>query len=247
MTGRQRKGRLLLNTAPERIGVIGAMQTEIDDLRAQMTDVTVQTVAGTDFVCGKWEGRRLVAAVSGVGKVFSAMCTQAMILTFSPDLILNVGVSGSLSPTLGIGDIAVADSVVQHDMDTTAIGDPPGMLSGINRVDLPCTARYVRLLEKAADSLGLHRETGVIASGDLFVHSAAQKNRIKDQFGAISCEMEGGSIGTVCFVNGVDFCVLRAISDGGNEDAPEDFASSLRKASLAAQNVLYAFLRELPV
>ena len=234
-----------MTTAPELIGVIGAMQTEVDDLRAQMTDVTVRHIAGTEFVLGQWEGRNIVAAVSGIGKVFSAMWAQTMILTFAPDVIINVGVSGSLSPTLGIGDIAVADNVVQHDMDTTAIGDPPGLLNGIDRVYLPCTERYVRLLERAADALELHRETGVIASGDLFVHSASQKNRIKEQFNAISCEMEGGSIGTVCFVNGVDFCVLRAISDGGNEDAPEDYTASLRKASLAAQNVLYAFLREL--
>ena len=235
-----------MHTTHNLIGIIGAMQTEIDDLRAQMQDVTVQTIAGKEFVLGTWEGRPIVAAVSGIGKVFSAMCTQTMILHFSPSLILNVGVSGSLSPTLSIGDIAVADNVVQHDMDTTPIGDPPGFLSGIDRVYLPCTPSYVQLLERAADALGLHHETGVIASGDIFVHTTAQKNRIQEQFHAISCEMEGGSIGTVCFVNGVDFCVLRAISDGGNEDAAEDYTASLRKASLAAQNVLYAFLRELP-
>lgn len=236
-----------MKTAPKLIGVIGAMQTEIDNLRAQMTDVSVRRIAGTEFVLGKWEGRSIVAAVSGVGKVFSAMCAQTMILTFSPDVIINVGVSGSLSCTLGVGDIAVADRVVQHDMDTTAIGDPPGLLSGIDLVYLPCTEKYVRLLEKAADTLSLHRETGVIASGDQFIHSDEQKERITGQFNAISCEMEGGSIGTVCYVNGVDFCVLRAISDGGNEDADVDFAVNLRHASLAAQNVLYAFLRELPV
>ena len=235
-----------MTTVPGLIGVIGAMQTEVDDLRDQMTDVSVRHIAGTEFVCGLWEGRRIVAAVSGIGKVFSAMCAQTMILTFSPDVIINVGVSGSLSPTLGIGDIAVAASVVQHDMDTTAIGDPPGLLNGLDRVYLPCTERYVRLLETAADTLSLHRETGVIASGDQFVHTAAQKNRIKELFRAISCEMEGGSIGTVCFKNGVDFCIVRAISDGGNEDAAADYTASLRKASLAAQNVLYAFLRELP-
>lgn len=227
------------------IGVIGAMQKEVDELREQMTDVSTEMIAGREYVRGLWEGRPIVAAVSGVGKVFSGICAQSMILRYAPRLIINVGVSGGLSPTLTIGDIAIADEVVQHDMDTTGLGDEPGLLSGINRVYLPCGAAYVRMLEQAADTLGLHHETGVIASGDLFVHTAEKKAWIRDQFGAISCEMEGGSIGTVCFVNGVDCCVLRAISDGGNESAATDFASSVRKASLAAQSVLYAFLRQL--
>lgn len=227
------------------IGVIAAMQTEADELREQMTDITTETIAGTEFVRGLWEGKPIVVAVSGIGKVFSAICAQTMILRYAPALIINVGVSGALSPTLSIGDVVVANEVVQHDMDTTAIGDEPGLLSGINRIYLPCSAQYVRLLEQAADSLGLRHETGVIASGDLFVHTEEKKQWLREQFRAISCEMEGGSIGTVCFVNGVDFCVLRAVSDGGDEDAPQDFTVSLRKASLAAQRVLYAFLRQL--
>lgn len=228
------------------IGVIGAMKTEVDDLKAQMTDVTVQTICGMDFVCGLWEGRRLVAAVSGVGKVFSAICAQTMILRFSPDLIVNIGVAGGLSPTLGIGDVAIANAVAQHDMDTTGLGDEPGLLSGLNRVYLPCTESVVRAFEQAADALGLHRETGVIASGDVFVHTAQRKAFIREQFSAIACEMEGGSIGAVCFRAGVDFCIVRTISDGGDESAATDFAASMRKATLAAQNILYAFLRQLP-
>ena len=202
-----------MNTVPQNpIGVIGAMQKEVDELREQMTDVTVDVIAGREYVRGLWEGRPIVAAVSGVGKVFSAICAQSMILRYAPRLIINVGVSGGLSPTLSIGDIVVADEVVQHDMDTTGLGDEPGLLSGINRVYLPCSPQY----------------------------TSEKKVWLREQFRAISCEMEGASIGTVCYVNGVDCCVLRAISDGGNENAQRDFTESVRQASLAAQSVLYA-------
>lgn len=227
------------------IGVIGAMKPEIDALKAKLCDTTVTVISGVEFVRGTLDGVEVVAAVCGIGKVFAALCAQTLILTFHPDLVVNIGVAGSTSPDLNIGDIAVAQSVVQHDMDTSPLGDPVGLISGINVIHFPCAAPYVTLFEEACADLGLHSQTGVIASGDCFVHSSEKKNWLRDTFHAIACEMEGGAIGHVCYVNDTDFCVIRAMSDNGDETSDRDYKDSLQRASDAALDVMYAFLRKI--
>ena len=115
-----------------RIGVIGAMQMEVDNLKAVMEDVTTETYSGVEFVSGKYASKDVVVAKCGIGKVFAAICAEAMILKFDVDKIINIGVAGSLTKDLGVLDVAVANNVVQHDMDTSPLGDPVGLLSGIN-------------------------------------------------------------------------------------------------------------------
>ena len=224
------------------VGVIAAMPEEIDAVKQKLTDVTTMQISGITFYQGKYEGVSVVAAKCGVGKVFAAICAQTMIVKFAPDLILHIGVAGALSDSLHIGDIAIASSVVQHDMDTSALGDPVGMISGISLVHIPCTQSVVGALQSCAEKLKIHCEVGTIASGDCFMSDRERKKNIADTFGAIACEMEGASTGQVCFVNGVDFCVIRAISDSGDENASTDFAASLARASQAAIRLLDAFL-----
>ena len=129
-------------------GIIGAMKIEIEALNAQMENRQTKTVSGIEFTSGTLCGREAVTAVCGIGKVFAAMCAQTMILLYSPDRIINTGVAGSLSTKLNIGDIAVSDFVVEHDMDTSPLGDPVGMISGINIVDIPADGE---LADKAGE------------------------------------------------------------------------------------------------
>ena len=200
----------------ELIGIIGAMQVETEGLIAEMTDTKTDTVSGVKFTSGKLCGRDVVVATCGVGKVFAAICAEAMILRFGVTALLNTGVAGGLLPELEIGDVALADKVVQHDMNTTALGDPQGLLSGINIVEIDTSAKLLKPLCEATAELDFNGAVGTIASGDLFVAKASTKERIVSQFGAIACEMEGAAIGHVAFVNNVPFAVLRVISDGGD-------------------------------
>lgn len=213
------------------IGIIGAMQIEIDGLRQKLERPVSCTVSGITYTSGTLNGKDVVLAVCGIGKVFAAICTQTMLLRYHAGAVINTGVAGTLSDRLGIQDIAIASAVVQHDMDTTALGDPPGFLSGLNRVALPCGETLVRLAEEEAAALGFHTQTGVIASGDQFIHSTAQKERIRAQFQGIAAEMEGGSIGHVCHVNGVPFVVIRAISDSASGSSPLDYPRFAAKAA----------------
>ena len=225
-----------------KVGIIGAMKSEMDALKTHIEGASVETIAGVEYVEGTLEGVPVVAATSGIGKVAAGICAQAMILKYEPDLVINIGVAGSLTPKLNIGDIAVATAVVQHDMDTTGLGDPLGMISGIDIVEIESSKDAVEGLIKSASDLGFNNEKGVIATGDIFVTNTERKKFITEKFGAIACEMEGAGIGQTCYVNGVPFCVLRAISDNGDENVHQDYHMSLEMAADRATQVMERYL-----
>lgn len=223
-----------------KIGVIGAMQMEIDNLKESMENITSETISGVTYVSGEIGDKEVVAAVSGVGKVFAAICTEAMILTYHVDMVINIGVAGTLCKELGVMDVAVADQVVQHDMNTSALGDPVGLLSGINEVFLPTDEKMRRLLCECLMDKGFRYKVGTVATGDLFLHKPDQKALIHERFHAIAGEMEGGSIGHVCYVNKIPFAVLRSISDG--EGGAMDYATFAEQAALRAIEVVVEFI-----
>lgn len=138
------------------IGVIGAMQMEVDDLKAQMTDTQTEVYSGVEFVEGKIGDQYVVAAKCGIGKVFAAICAEAMILKYDVDMIVNIGVAGTLTKDLNVLDVAVATNVLQHDMDTSPIGDPKGLLSGINMILLPADTKMVELMCSCLADRNIH-------------------------------------------------------------------------------------------
>lgn len=223
------------------IGIICAMDKEACGIIENMTDVTREEISGVTFNKGKINGKDCVVAVCGIGKVFAALCAQTMILTYSPSLIINSGVAGGLHPSLKVCDITVATSLVQHDMDTSAIGDPKGLISGINIINIPTNEKASARLTDAAKSCGINVVSGVIATGDKFVASNDDKKAIVDSFSAIACEMEGGAIAQVCYVNNVPVCVMRAISDGGDDSATLDYPTFAKLASEQSVKVIMKF------
>lgn len=223
-----------------RIGVIGAMQMEVDNLKAVMEEVTTETYSGVEFVCGKYAGKEVVVAKCGIGKVFAAICAEAMILKFDVDKIINIGVAGSLTKDLGVLDVAVANNVVQHDMDTSPLGDPVGLLSGINMVTLDADKDMNDLLCDCLLDKGIKFKKGTIATGDQFVATKEQKDRITGMFDAIAAEMEGGSIGHVCYINNIPFAILRSISD--SEGGAIDYQTFAEKAADQSIEVVKEFI-----
>lgn len=223
------------------IGIIAAMHKEADGIIEKMNVTNTEVISGITFTIGKLKNKDCVVAVCGIGKVFAALCAQTMILRYSPSLIINSGVAGGLDPSLKVCDIALASSLVQHDMDTSSLGDPKGMISGINIINLPCDEKNTDRLRKCAEAEGIKTLTGVIASGDRFVSSSSDKKAIVDSFSAIACEMEGAAIAHVCYVNNVPCCVMRAISDGGDDNAVLDYPTFAKMAAQRAINVIIRF------
>ena len=201
------------------IGIIAAMSVELEKLKASATITREERVSGLTFTLGTLEGKEVVMTVCGEGKVNAALSAEAMILRYAPALLINTGVAGALSDTLSVPDVAVATAVCQHDYDISPLGYEkgqvlfPGGSAKFFETDERATAAFVA----AADASGVHTETGVIASGDVFVADGGLKTAIRESFSAIACEMEGGAIGQVAFLNRTPFAVIRAISDGADD------------------------------
>ena len=215
------------------IGIIGAMDAEVDSLVGMLENKKHDKVGVVDFFSGMIFGKEVVIAKCGIGKVFAAICAEAMILKYSPSLIVNTGVGGALGRGINPTDVVIADKLCQHDMDTSAIGDPKGLVSGINKIYFDADPRAILILKSAADSLGIRSFVGTVATGDKFIADPADKASIVSEFSAISCEMEGCAIAQVAFVNNVPFAVVRAISDSADGEATMDYPTFL---PIAAKN-----------
>ncbi len=199
------------------IGIIGAMDIEVNGIISDMTNTKTEEFSGMKFVSGELFDKRVVVCKCGIGKVFAGICAQTMILKYSPKIIINSGVAGALDEELSVLDAVVATSVVQHDMDTSPLGDPVGLISGINVVRIDTDDNVSKCLENSAKELEIAVKRGVIASGDQFIANPQKKEYIKNTFGASACEMEGASIGQVCYINKIPFSIIRTISDGKGE------------------------------
>lgn len=208
------------------IGIICAMQVEADGIIALCENMESTEIAGMKFTKGTMFGKDIVTVVCGVGKVNAAACCFAMIEKFKPDAIINSGVAGAVSPIVSIGDIVVATKSVEHDMNTTALGDKQGEVSFLNgtKTYFECDRTISRKLTEACKKLPDTKvENGIVASGDIFVSDRKKRMRINDRFGALACEMEGAAIGHVCYCCGVPYSILRAISDDLDENKGMDF------------------------
>lgn len=205
------------------LGIIGAMDVEVDAIKAKIKDGVITRAAGAEFVTGYIENVMVTVARCSPGKVNAALCTQAMIDKFDIDKIINVGVACSLDPKVIIKNIVIATDVCQYDIDITALGEPKGYINGINMIKIPTDPQLSELLARTAINSGERIHRGTVASGDTFIGNAQQKKEIANNFGAICGEMEGGAIGHVCSANNIPFAVLRSISDGGDENAAIDY------------------------
>lgn len=220
------------------LGIIAAMTIEAELIVASMNDPIKEKCGGIEYTLGKIGDTDVICAVCGVGKVFAAMCAQAMIVRYSPDCIVNTGVGGTLTRELSIGDVAISLAVVQHDMDTSPLGDPVGLISGINIIEIPASIELGEKICKIAERSGVKTLCGTIASGDRFVADTDVKKRIVDNFGAVVCEMEGAAVGQVCYVNGVPFVVVRAVSDDADGGACEDYPTFAKKSAEVSAKII---------
>ncbi len=226
------------------IGVIGAMQSEVEGLVAALSDVTRESVGAVEFFVGEIYGKKIAVTRCGVGKVFSAIAAEAMIIAYAPKLIVNTGVGGAVAKGLKTTDVVIAEKLVQHDMDTSGLGDPKGLISGINKIYFETDRRAVQIIKTAAAERGICAVLGTVASGDRFVAGAEEKERIAREFSADACEMEGGALAQVAFVNNTAFAVIRAISDSADGEATMDYPTFMPIAAKISSELTLALIKE---
>ncbi len=228
------------------VGLIGAMAVEVENLMAQVEGKQETRIGMDVFVSGRLFGQEAVLAFCGPGKVNAALCAQSMIQHFHPEWVLNLGVAGAGENGVSIGDMVIATAAVQHDCDTSPIGDPVGLVSKINLVELPCAATLREKLVKAAGVLeNVNVHEGIIATGDQFINKGEVRRRIHDQFGAKAVEMEGGAVAHACYMHGVPCGVLRSVSDQADGHSDMDYPTFLKMAADHSVKVVEALLRGL--
>lgn len=222
------------------IGIIGAMEEEITNILEDMNVVAVKNVLGLDFHLGALNNsnHNIVLVRSGIGKVNAALCTQVLIDLFAVDAVINTGVAGAIDKRVRIGDIVISTDAVQHDFDTSAVGDPPGVISRMDTSIFPADVELVNAAKRAAVNTGFHVYEGRIASGDQFVSDPDVKERIAKLFDPVCCEMEGAAVAQACYLNKVPFVIIRVISDNAEEGSDINYERFFREAAVNAGRII---------
>lgn len=226
------------------IGIICAMQKEADAILHAMTNLREEKEGIITFYRGNIAKKDVILCICGIGKVLAALYTEAMIETYHPQVILNSGVAGALREGLGVFDVVISEKLVQHDMDTTFLGDAPGYLSGVGRVFVPADERLSKEVLLTAKARGLSACLGTIASGDQFIASAKIGARIRETFDADACEMEGAAVALAAYLHKIPFCVIRTISDAVGANNGMDYPTFSAKASRRSAQLLLALLEK---
>ncbi len=231
-----------------KLGIIGAMDIEVETLKSALSDCKTTRVAEMEFYEGTLNNKEVIVVKCGIGKVNAARCVQILADKFDVDAVVNTGIGGGIGDGLRVSDIVVGDELVQHDFDVSGFGYAKGyMFSGDTdkATAYKCNEELVEKLKKSAsEHLNVDRiKTGRIATGDVFVSDAGKKKEIKETFGALVCEMEGGAIAQSAVANGLDFVVVRAISDLADGSASESYEEFEKETAYLSAEIIKSFVK----
>lgn len=229
-----------------KLGIIGAMQVEVELLLGAMENKTETNIAGSTFYEGTLEGLDVVVVQCGVGKVNAAICAQILCSSFGVSHLVNTGIAGSLCADLDIGDLVVSTDAMYHDFDCVNFGYPYGKIPGMDVISFPADENMVSYAFAAAESVNPgHTQKGRIASGDQFVAVKELKEQIIARTTGLCTEMEGAAIAQTAYRNQIPFVILRAISDKADDSAEMDYPTFERIAAHRCADVTKAMSRML--
>lgn len=229
------------------IGIIGAMELEVEKLIEAMTDKETVEYARRTFYIGKLNGVKTVLARCGVGKVNAGVTVQMMVDKFGIDAIINTGVAGSLNEKIDIGDIVLATGAVYHDMEAVAFGYKPGQVPQMDIFEFPTDPELIQAAEDACHRVNPDIKTfrGRVASGDQFIADRETKNRIKLTFDPMCVEMEGCAMAHAAYLNDIPCLIIRAISDKADDSAEMDYPTFEAKAAVHCANMVEEMFRNM--
>ena len=229
-----------------KLGIIGAMQVEVEILLAAMENKEMKTIAGSDFYEGTLEGLPAVVVQCGVGKVNAAICAQILCSCYGITHLVNTGIAGSLNAQLDIGDLVVSRDAMYHDFDCVNFGYPYGKVPGMDTVSFPADEAMIGFAFAAAEAVNPgHTKIGRVASGDQFVAVKALKEKIIANTQGLCTEMEGAAIAQTAYRNRIPFVILRAISDKADDSAEMDYPTFERIAAHRCAEVTRNLARQL--
>ena len=207
-----------------KLGIIGAMDIEIQTLKEKIENLKVTEKAGTEYYEGTLQGLPVVLVKCGIGKVNAAIGAQILCDLFGVTHIVNTGIAGSLCAQQNIGDMVISSDVWHHDFDCVAFGYPMCKIPGMPQ-SFAADETLIALAKNAAEQTGSNVRIGRVASGDQFVADPQLKEQIISRTQALCTEMEGAAIAQTAYRNGIPFVILRCISDKADNSAEMDYPS----------------------
>lgn len=227
----------------KRIGIIGAMELEVEQLKSQMTIERIVKKASMEFFTGTLNGVDAVIVRSGIGKVNAALCVQILADVFQVTHVINTGVAGSLNASLDIGDILVSQDALYHDMDVTIFGYQPGEVPQMGFREFKANTEMIDVAVASCKEVNpdINVRTGRVVSGDQFISSKEVKKHLIETFAGDCAEMEGAAIAHGAYLNNIPFVIIRAISDKADDSAEMDYPS-FEKAAAAHSARLVAHM-----
>lgn len=214
------------------IGIIGAMEEEVQSLIDFMDVEEKKEISSMVFYRGKLGKKEVVVVQSGIGKVNMAVCTQILVDIYHVNQLINTGIAGGLYEDINIGDIVISSDTLQHDMDATGFGYELGEIPRMESSIFQAEEELVKLAKEICEEVNpdIQCFIGRVVSGDQFISSSEKKKELIDVFQGYCAEMEGAAMAQVAYLNKIPFVILRAISDKADNSATEDYPAFEKKA-----------------
>ncbi len=230
-----------------RIGIIGAMDEEVDVLKKEMEITEVKTIGNMDFYIGNLQEKEIVLVRCGIGKVNAAICTQILISELGVNTVINTGVAGAINNNLDVLDIVISTDVLHHDFDVTGFGHKLGEIPRMEKSIFPADMSLIEKTFSASKEVLQKNKVvkGRIVSGDIFVNDAKIKENLMKNFDAYCTEMEGAAIGHTCYVNNIPFVVIRAMSDNADGSAHDNFNEFVQEAANNSKDIVKIMLKQM--
>lgn len=200
------------------IAIIGAMPSELADIRNMLGDAEIKRISGFDFYINEYKGNRIINSCCGIAKVNAALCTQVMIDNFNPDCVINTGVAGGMDTRVKVCDIVISTEVLPHDLDPHFLNDYPPYCAVFKADD-----KLIETAEKICSENGINSHRGRIVSGEVFVSDNTLKAKIKENFNPYAADMESAAVGHACYLNNMPYVSVRCISDNADDDGAMSF------------------------
>ena len=233
-----------------KIGIIGAMDIEVETLKADLKNPKITQIADLEFCEGELDNKEVIVVKCGIGKVNAARCVQILCDKFDVGAVVNTGIGGGIGDGLAVSDIVVGNELCQHDFDVTGFGYAKGYMFAGDKdkaTMYKCDEKLIEAAKKAIEE-NLSKEkvkTGRIATGDVFVSSYEKKKEIKENFDALVCEMEGGAIAQTAVANNIPFVVVRAVSDLADGSAAESYEEFETQTAHLCAKIIKSFVAKI--
>ncbi|RUS54402.1 5'-methylthioadenosine nucleosidase [Kurthia sp. 3B1D] len=222
-----------------KIAVIGAMEEEVELLRATLENTTTETIANSEYTQGTYKDKDVILLKSGIGKVNAAMSTTILLEKYQPDVVINTGSAGGYDANLDVGAIVISDEVRHHDVDATIFGYEMGQVPQMP-VGFKADARLMEVAEQAVAEVGEHQSaTGLITTGDSFMNDPVRVETVRNYFPTMKAvEMEAAAVAQVCYQFATPFVVIRALSDIAGKQSDISFDEFLTIAAKHSTQVV---------